>query len=100
MNMTSIQEEVDPIVNKLGIIEFPHFMCTMSSIKVRQAIYKHVVPIRSIYYDLNRMAIDRLMCYSEQFREVKECENIPIYIVTLYSENGEITNVTFEEKKP
>ena len=94
-----IQEEQDPIITRLGAIAFPNYMITMSSIKIRQAIYKHVVPLRSIYYDQCREAKDHILCYSELFREVKECEVIPTYNVTLHSLDGEIIGVEFEEKK-
>jgi hypothetical protein len=98
--MTNIQEEQDEIITRLGVIEFSHFMMTMSSIKVRQAIYQYVVPLRSMYYDQCRTAMDHIVCYSEHFRELAECEKIPTYKVTLNCDGfGVIIGVDFEEIK-
>jgi len=99
--MKEIIEEY--LSNKFGIIEFGwhQFLRTSIDIKTRKAIYQDIIPIKSLYDNSQFMdAKDRMICYSELFREIKEGEKYPTYDITIQRfEDGSTKVIKVEERQ-
>ena len=86
------EEKIIPeVCRKLGVVEFSHYWLLQSDVEFRKEFYQFIVPIRSMYDCTQfQQPIDRMLCYCEQFREIKESEKIPTYIVTIHTNKDRI----------
>jgi hypothetical protein len=87
---------------KLGVISIARhsWQPLVSEIDLRKELFKIVTPMNLITENSHYQPdVQKWLCYCESFKEVKEGDMYPEYLVTVTTKNKQIHSIKVEEKK-